>query len=230
MKQFVLVLFLVTAGIAPAANTISTTIGILRDQDGSVVSDTSLWAIVYDQDNNGTFAGGLEQNSSLTASDMIDALTTWANTTIEVGATVGGDLILAVLEIDSFNTTGVDGVAGSDLDFDYAAQGLTAGRNWAIYWFPGLTMASNTLGPTGFSIGGIHENSLLASGSDTTMALPGGDGLNLTLALYDNVDPVLIGEGGQLPVSRLTAIPEPSAAFLGLVGLGWACMVRRRTT
>ncbi len=158
------------------AATYSFTFGKLHTSTHTNVSDTSLWAIIYDTDSNGLLPGGLSTSvtaDNLTAADAATANAAFGGKTLATGA-FGGDRILRGFEVDNVNNSTLPGVAGWTIsDFTYAAEGVAAGGKWALYWFPGLITGSATLPASGFEIGGMFEaNPSLSSAGDTGMVFP----------------------------------------------------------
>ena len=212
------------AALAPvsATVTIECQFGSLRDSSGAVISSTNtLWAIIYDADNDGQLPGGLGTNESLTADDSNSAHSAFAGRTLSQNLEIGGDRVIFVGE---FN----DDLAGPYLDsVDLTASGLAAGRSYGFYWFPGSTLGDQNFEPDGFQVGGINELVNYYGASDAAYIgtqIP-TDGASVATYL---LDPSL---DGTIATGRLTAIdavpiPEPSAALLGtLAGL---LFLRRR--
>lgn len=222
MKSIATLLACTLVTLAPVAATVTINgeFGRLRDSNGDILADTAtLWAIIYDENNDGVLPGGLGLNESLTAGDSAAAYAAFVGQTLVEDLMIAGDRVIALGEFDQYEGVAFPTLAGVDL----AARGLTTFRPYGFYWFPGSTSGSQHLDIGGFQIGGINE---LVDYTDigacigTQIPL---DGATMTTAVGD------AEIGGNLPDSRFTAvaaIPEPSAALLGLAGL--LAFVRRR--
>ena len=209
-----------------AAISIEVQVGTFLDSSSAVVSDTSLWAIVYDEGGAG-LPGGLANNTSLTLANTSQLFSDFAGATIATGGTIGTGEILWAGAVNGVATSGVEGVSIHELsNFTFAGLGVAAGGTWAIYWFPELTAASNTLSSSGFQVGGIQEVSA-GSGGNIGMVFPVDDTgpANYTASFLDT-SPAL---GGDIAISRFTAVtvvPEPSSVGLAMIGM--AALLRRR--
>jgi len=104
-------------------------------------------------------------------------------------------------------------------NIDLGVSGLTAGRNYAIYWFPGLTTSSNTVPSSTFEIGGLNET-VLFDGSLGMVIPTDGNGENTGILGTD-----LLGQVSTSRFNSIFAVPEPSSALLALLGLS---LLRRR--
>jgi len=200
---------------ASASVTLQTQFGTAFNSSSVQVPAGTLWALVVDTDNNSTFAGGFGLDGSLQLAGANSTFST--GQTLTVGNLLGGDTIFAVGGFDG------GGLASDTITLDLGTLGVTAGRNYAFYWFPGSTYVSGTSGTiTGTQAGGIHTSSNTPESQLTGMVIP-TEGSNVdTGAATAAVD-------GNIPNSRFTAvnlIPEPSTALLGAIGaLG---LLRRR--
>ncbi len=221
-KSIAALLACTLVSLAPVAATvtINADFGRLRSSNGDILANTAtLWAIIYDENNDGVLPGGLGLNESLVTADSGIAYTAFVGQTLVEDLMIAGDRVIA---LGDFNDP--DGVAFPTLaGIDLTARGLTALRPYGFYWFPGSTAGAQNLDSGGFQIGGINDlvdYTDIGASLGTQIPL---DGATVTTALEDT------GIGGNLPDSRFTsiaAIPEPSAALLGLAGL--LAFVRRR--
>ncbi len=212
------------AALAPvsATVTIACEFGSLRDSSGAVLSSTlTLWAIIYDADNDGQLPGGLGTNESLTDDDSNSAHSAFVGRTLSQNLMIGGDKVIFV---DNFTSDLATPYLAS---VDLAASGLAAGRSYGFYWFPGSTLDDQNFDEVGFQVGGINELLNYYGAGDAAYIgtqIP-ADGATVTTSLLEP------SFGGTIAPQRLTAIdavpiPEPSAAVLGtLAGL---LFLRRR--
>lgn len=225
MKSIATLLACTLVTLAPVAATVTINgeFGPLQDSNGGILADTAtLWAIIYDQNDDGVLPGGLGLNESLVAADSGIAYTAFVGQTLVEDLMIAGDRVIALGDFNAFETGGVavPVLAGVDL----AARGLTNFRPYGFYWFPGSTASVQNFDIGGFQVGGINEL-INYTGTGTNYIgtqIPGTDG-TMTTSLFDQA------MDGNLPSSRFTAvaaIPEPSAALLGLAGL--LAFVRRR--
>lgn len=211
-----------------AAVTLGVQAGTLLNSSSTPVSDTSLWAIVYDQNGDGILPGGLAADSNLTNADASQILADFANQTISSGGTIGLDRILWSGAVDGIGTSGAESIGGHDLNgdgsgFTFADLGVAANGKWAVYWFPGLSEASNTLsGPT-FEVGGLQRTTS-GSGGDIGMAMPSTDTPGGSFSAYF-IDAT---NGGVIADSAFTAVAIPETSTLTLSALGMAALLRRR--
>jgi hypothetical protein len=216
--------FAVVSSVAMGSITINAEFGGLRDSSGSVLaSQSTLYVIIYDLDNNAAFPGGMGQNGGLVAFNSASVHTAFNGLTFAPGTSVGGD---KVLKVGVFNDP--DGAAFPVInDSDFSASGITpaTGRSYAFYWFPGLSSVSSSVPTSSFQVGGIQENILYTGTGDTRMGMtmPADGKLVTTSIMESGLD------GNVADVSRftaITAIPEPSTLVLTL--LGSAALLRRR--
>ena len=223
MKSIATLLACTLVTLAPVAATVTINgeYGPLQDSNGGILADTAtLWAIIYDQNNDGVLPGGLGINESLVAADSGIAYTAFVGQTLVEDLMIGTDRVIFVGQFNDPDGVAFPTLAGVDL----GARGLTIFRPYGFYWFPGSTASVQNFDIGGFQIGGINEL-VNYTGTGTNYIgtqIPGTDG-TMTTSLFDQE------LGGDLPSSRFTAvaaIPEPSAALLGLAGL--LAIVRRR--
>ncbi|MCW1922092.1 hypothetical protein OKA05_05975 [Luteolibacter arcticus] len=199
-------------GSAEATIVLNTQFGTAFNSGGAPVAAGTLYALVIDTDNNSTFAGGFGVNTTLGAVGANSVFTTGQQLTL--GQTLGGDTIF---HLGAFDGAG-EGITAEVLSLTLGVNGVLNGRSFAIYWFPGATLANRTVGT---QVGGMNSN-LPADGGLDPMIMPAdGATVNIGAATAD-------GSGTQ-PNIRFTAVdlvPEPSAALLGL--LGAVGLIRRR--
>ena len=185
MKPSSISLFAALAVTSPlfASITINSEFGQLRDSDGTVLSSTTtLYAIVYDTDNNSSLPGGLVVNQSLTSSGSVSAFCSFAGLTLSQGLTIGGD---TVVKLGTFNDQDgfIDPVLKSG---DFTTSGITetTGRNYAIYWFPGVSTA--VIPMSSFEVGGINETvAYTGIGNNFIGTVIPTDGALVTTAILD---------------------------------------------
>ena len=224
MKSIATLLACTLVTLAPVAATVTINgeFGPLQDSNGGILADTAtLWAIIYDQNDDGVLPGGLGLNESLVAADSGIAYTAFVGQTLVEDLMIAGDRVIA---LGDFDASATGGVAFPTLNVDLAARGLTQLRPYGFYWFPGSTASGQNFDIGGFQVGGINELvNYTGIGTNYIGSQIPLDGATMTTSLFDQE------LGGDLPSSRFTAvaaIPEPSAALLGLAGL--LAIVRRR--
>ena len=224
MKSIATLLACTLVTLAPVAATVTINgeFGPLQDSNGGILADTAtLWAIIYDQNDDGVLPGGLGLNESLVAADSGIAYTAFVGQTLVEDLMIAGDRVIALGDFNAFET---GGVAFPTLNVDLAARDLRQLRPYGFYWFPGSTASVQNFDIGGFQVGGINELvNYTGIGTNYIGSQIPLDGATMTTSLFDQE------LGGDLPSSRFTAvaaIPEPSAALLGLAGL--LAFVRRR--
>ena len=214
---------------ARAALTIDIIAGRLLNSSGNEVSDSSIWALVVDDDNNNTLPGNLSLSSTgklLPDQPTFEAVwEDFSGIEIVADAMINGDRILEVFLVDGFNTSGQTAVTYQTITLSDAQWQAVSGKKWGIFWFPEL-IGSTTLPSSGnFEIGGYYDPNV-GSGGHSGMVMPTYvDGTNpQVVAAFIGTD--VPGAGGALGTSNFTAIPEPSAMLLTL--LGSVALLRRR--
>lgn len=210
-----------------AAVTLGVQAGTFLNSSSAPVSDSSLWAIVYDQNGDGILPGGLTADSNLTIADASQILADFANKTIATGGTIGLDRILWAGVVDGVGTSGVESIGGHDLNgsgsgFTFASLGVAANGKWAVYWFPGLT-SGNTLSSPTFEVGGLQRTAP-GSGGDIGMVMPSTDTPGGSFSAYF-IDAT---NSGDIVDSAFTAVAVPETTTLTLSALGLAALLRRR--
>jgi hypothetical protein len=192
-------------GSAGATITLNTQFGTAFNASGTAVPAGTLYALVIDTDNNSTFAGGFGLNSSLGAAGAGSAFS--VGQTLTLGGLLGGDTIFY---LGAFDGAG-EGITAETIGLSVGVNGVLSGRNFAIYWFPGATLASSTSATIGTQVGGLHTG--VAEAGLDAMVMP-NDGALVAIGA------ATVDGGGTLPNSRFTAviIPEASTAVLGLLG------------
>jgi len=209
------------------AITIEIQVGELLDASSNLVSEGSIWAIIYDADGDGFLPGGLTYDSRLQSSNAGAAFAAFSGASITTGTTIGNDRILWAGIVDGENASGAEGVGGVTFDnFTFASLEVAANGRWGVFWFPELTDSERTLGTTAFQIGGIQINSAdTLAGGQIGMFFPAADDTGASLLAYFYNESF----GGSTPDSYFTAInaiPEPTSALVGL--LVTAGLLRRR--
>lgn len=218
MKPIAIILGIAAASIAPLwAVTINTEFGSLRDASGAVISSTTtLYAIVFDTDNNSSLPGGLGVNESLTVGDSATAYAAFQGKTLSQGLKIGGD---TVIQWGTFDDPEGLGFAFPVLTTaDFADSGITAGTKYGFYWFPGID--TSAIPTTLSAIGGINETvNYYNAGSlgYIGMQVPNASD-TVTTAIYDST----------LGTSRFTAIAVPEPTTLTLSALATLGLLRRR--
>jgi len=179
--------------------------GPLTRPSGTPVENGKLWILVYDENDDGQFPGGLGTDGSLT--DPAAAYSAFAGKTISVDTIVDGDRIFAVGEIKtSADYPGV--TQNSILGLDVAGMNLESGRKWAFYWFPDIAPNDPRVPEQPFEIGGINEITHYPSVNSWPMTIP-NDGALVSVTIYADSLP-----GGTLPTSRFQAVAaEPANDF-----------------
>lgn len=206
---------LVLTGPLSATATIQLGAGELKDASSTILSTNTLWALV-EADDLGNLPGGLGLNESLTIADGASAWAAFAGQTIAVDTIIDGSRIFAVGDTNLGQVfTNVD-ILVSPPD----AGGVITGRDFALYWFPGLTTGSNVVSGGPFQVGGVHETIDTFGGLGSTV--PGDGATHATNFVSSDLF------GGPLDPARTTAInaiPEASTSLLALIGLA---LLRRR--
>ena len=236
MKKFLTSLIFMFAAPLYATITIDFTSGIARDTAGTEVADGTLWALVVDGgDGNITgidvSTGGGNNGGSLYSTANPNTFFN-ANQSLSIGDVIGdasGDKVFAIGKFDS-TTVGdnIGGTAVSLKDMTLGTNGLTAGKAYAFYWFPGAIYTGagsySLSGPTqniGTQVGGI-SNITFDTGNAGAMLVP-TDGSSENQGAFSS------DIGGRWSVNDFTAVtlvPEPSAALLALAGT--LLLIRRR--
>lgn len=205
-------------GIASATVTLQTQFGIATDVNGVALPDGTLWALVVDTNVDSTFAGGFGLNSSLTEVGAQAAFT--IGQSITLGGNFGSDTIFAMGGFNGFTNNATLGLTADVLELTLGQNGLAAGRNFAFYYFPGVTYTGNSA-ILGSQIGGIHSGADANAGLDA-MIIP-ADGATVSPGAATSE---LGGSVSAAGFQAVNLIPEPSAALLGAIGaLG---LLRRR--
>lgn len=197
---------------ADAAVTFNVNADLLKDQNGAAMVQSGLVLLVADTAANGF--GAVADGASLALSGAI-------------GGAGGDDLVLFRWALGgSSGTNGAFYDTTGSLNFgDYA--GWNAPDPLALLWFPDLTLASTTA--LGGSSYGIYSNP--GSPSSSAWVTP-PDGTPLTTLDFFTSDGafstgVLAAGLGNASLT-VAAIPEPSRALLGMIGLTALGLRRRR--
>lgn len=217
MKKTVLLALLLSAASANATITLQTFFGALHDASGAVVPEGTLWALVVDNGAAG-FAGGFGANSSLAQAGAAEVFA--PGQSLSIGGLLGSDTIWAMGGV-SADAGAAGSAAPVFTSMAYGTNGLAAGLNYAIYWFPGVTYSGSGSQTIGSQVGGFHSTA-----GNTDLGVSG-----MTLPPDGNTDTqgfVTVSAGGQIDDATVRAviIPEASTALLGL--LGAIGLIRRR--
>ncbi|MEO7414241.1 MAG: Calx-beta domain-containing protein, partial [Opitutaceae bacterium] len=169
MKRLCSILCLLCGLAIPASAAVKVLLsgGVLRDESGVTLPPGSLVAVVASTQDN---VFGVPTPSS----------------TLQVGATFGGDdVVLAVFPVGPQNTA-VDGGFVGMVDFDYAAMAipnLGAGDQLKLYWFPAASLNGTQIKPTA-SYGAYRTDSLKSRSNTTWLAPDDSSGGAVELNLF----------------------------------------------
>ncbi len=172
----------------------------LQDGSGNLAPSNSVAVLVADTGNNG-FANPQPDFA------------------LSIGAVWGADdVVVGLWDLgDSVNCSGNDGGALCAQTIVNYLGGVAPGQTLKLYWFPSLTLSSNTLGVTTY---GGYTDQVGIDGSDVWQMPVGGSTLNL-LFLTDpyGSNPRTTGQGtlstaGTAPLASFTASPTSGAAPL----------------
>jgi hypothetical protein len=221
---------LLHVGSAFAAVTLNLDFGSLKDSTGDKLPDSTLVVLIANTDMTlGALPGGLTDRAVEGGGglDPTLAFEHFKNKQLAVGQTINSDKIIYVGEVNGLNGygTGYEGIAFDNNVEITIGAGVSTGQSFGLYWFPGLTINSNTLGVNSFEIGGFYNSGLNLG--DIGMEIP-GDGLS-TVIQRDSAAAALDGASSDIqPVefNAINAIPEPSSLVLTL--LGSTALLRRR--
>jgi polygalacturonase len=178
-----------------------TTVGIvaanLQDGSGALAPSNSIAVLVVDTGNNGF-------------------ISPQPGFGIGVGAAWGpDDKVVAVWDLgNSINCSGSDAGALCAQAVVAYTNGIAPGQVFELYWFPSLTLASNTLGVTSY---GKYTDPVGIDGSDVWQMPAGGSSLNLqflTLAIGGS-NPETAGQA-----TFSTAVAAPAAGFTAIPANG----------
>lgn len=209
-------------GTASATISLQTQFGVFS-YDSSPVADGTLWALVVDANNDSQFFGGFGLNSSLGLAGATSSGLLSSN--IALGTSLGGDTVFALGGFNGFANNGIAGLTADVLELTLGTNGLTAGRAFAFYYFPGVEFTNDaaTYAVLG-AAGGIHAGADPDAGLPDAMFIP-ADGNAVTLgAANSDLGGTLLSDSNFASVGQI--VPEPSAALLSALGaLG---LLRRR--
>lgn len=219
--------FLLLAGIfvahtAQATVTLQVTVGDLRNSSGNIVPNNTTMVMVSDTNGFSNLATLGQELSGVN---------------LTAGTTFGDGLrILQVVGASDLNS-GDFGYSATLSGLDLAANGLTgaagtAGTDFAILWFPGLTGTGAQTLTDGQSFGFYRSDTIDSASwggsipSDAiSFNMPSDPGTYSLAATDTNL-------GGGIATSNFNAtgvvgVPEPSRSMLALLGLS-SLVVRRR--
>lgn len=214
---------------ASATVTINLQIGRMTSSDSATLPGGTLWALIS-QNSSGNMPGGLlADNSLFFNNDPQSIMDDFAGVTITEGSTIGGGHVIATggstITSSAFGEGFIDGAINT---FDFISAGLSVGDKLGVYWFPGLTQASNTLPSDSFEIGGFQSIvTSVNSGGNNALVIP-SDGYTVSVAYLDNV---ITGGGSgidQQNFEAISVVPEPSTLLFLSSGALLLLLRRRR--
>jgi hypothetical protein len=216
------------SGTARGASTLNLYFGALRDALGATLPDETLVVLIANTDGGAGLPGGLTTNLASSGLDPSLAYDHFAGQTLAVGGSVNSDIIFYVGSVNGLGLLGSE-YAGTVVDSGVSvtyAGGLSVGQTFGLYWFPGLTPATNTVPAAAFQIGGFHNPD--PNVGDIGMILP-SDGAFVDVFQVDATIAALDGASSNISDGAFTAIvaiPEPASALL--LAAGGAFLLRRR--
>ena len=200
--------FLWLAGIAPvtASFSINEELGRLRTVSGSVVTNTpTLFVLVYDENNDSVLPGQLGSNQSLKPDIGPTAYAVFAGKKPTPGDSIGADRVLKVGVFS--DPDGIATFAVSTSNFIEAGIVPTAGRKYALYWFPGISTPS--IPTVTFQVGGIQETThFTGTGLNFLGMQTPPDGSLVTTSILDTELGGDISDPARF--TAINAIPEPT--------------------
>ena len=213
--------------LACAATSLSMDFGSLKNSTGAKLADDTLVVLIANSDITvAALPGGLTDHLTSGGLDATLAQNQFAGKTLAVGNTINLDKIIYVGSINGLAGygAGYEGIAfDSNAPIDYTG-GVATGQSFGLYWFPGLTIANNTVDPEAFEIGGFFNSD--PNLGDIGMTLP-GDGL-FSVIQRDSDAAVLDGFESSILPSAFNAIAVPEPATLTLTALAALGLLRRR--
>lgn len=206
----------ILGNIASASISVDMDFGVLRDNAGTPIDinhtnpalQSAMWVLIYDQNDDGMLPGGLETTvappdttgRSLVAADSATAHDAFNDELLALDSIIEGDKVIAIGDSDP-NFLGFVSMTLDVLDFP--SSGLTPGRQYGFYWFPGVSSGSKL--PTGsFQVGGITE--IIDHTGNIGTEIP-DDGSSLLGGVLDS------NFGGTLPTTRFLAITAESPNY-----------------
>lgn len=205
--------------VSNASFTLEYEFKIALDASGAQVPSGSLWALVVDNGDNIFADFGLDDSLFSQPAGTADNYFTSSVTSISLGASVGGGTVFAM---GGFGGAGT--ASGTLPSLTMGTNGLAAGQEYAIYWFPDVEFTGPGSYFVGSEVGGLQSTSQgVGDFLDVSMVIP-TDGFSYTTGAYS------ISSGdGEMPNNHFQAvalIPEPSSALLGAFGA--LALLRRR--
>jgi hypothetical protein len=201
-------------GIASATVTINLGIGKLTDGVAVTLPENTLWALIS-EDSSGNLPGGLGVDSSLfSSSNATTLISHFGGASITPGANIGGGVVLATGSTTTAASLFTEGFIDAAVNFDISASGLSVGDKLGVYWFPGRTVASNTLPASSFDIGGFHRTvPNVSSGGIIGLVVPSDNTVD-SAAYIDNVTTEGASGIAATEFQAITVVPEPSTIFI----------------
>jgi hypothetical protein len=219
LKLALLAIVLGVAATASATVTLNTQFGYAYGASGALVPDNALWILVVDTNGDNSFGGAFGLNSSLSESGANSLFT--SGQSISVGGLLGNDTIFAMGGFSGTAGLGL-GTTADTLILTLGQNGLTAGANYAFFWFTDSQYSGGSTGTVGSEVGGIHGSADSAAGLEPMVVPPDSSSINTGTATAADWD----GSKSQAQFTAVRLIPEPSTMLLGAFGaLG---LLRRR--
>ena len=210
---------------ALASNTLSLTAGVCATKTGSAVPDGTLWVLMVDSGGTANALPQLNLDSSITSSGAAFNQSPFWYASLSVGSVIQGDTVFAMGKVDS-TASGISGVLLASVVAQYGLNGISSGKNYGLYWFPGVTYTAPGTYQVGWGsgeVGGIQTTTGDTGVGFTGMVFPADTGADLSPGALTT------DQGGSFAPSSFQAvnlIPEPSSMLLGALGaLG---LLRRR--
>jgi hypothetical protein len=187
---------------------------LLKDSGGAAMAQTGLVLLV-----------------SSTVDATFDSVLAGSSTSIGSTLNGGDDKVLFRADLSSFGVNGVLDLATGALDLS-SVSGWNTGDPLALLWFPTLAMASSTI-DEGVQYG-FYRNASAVDGTQAWVT-PADPTSNYLLGFFTQDGAELSPGGGAANLASagnasltVAAIPEPSRALLGMIGLIALGLRRRR--
>lgn len=179
--QFLFLSLGLLASVVTCADvTLNLEFGLIRAEDSSLAAPDSMWALMVAPPGS-PLPGGMEENSSLTLTDIPAARADFGGASIQPGTNLGTAVIIATGQLGPENDVIVE-IKWTNKDYNNIETGGLIG----LYWFPGINGSTATLPENNFEIGGLQETTPnTVSGGNAGMVVPTNSGQNLTIPYYD---------------------------------------------